>query len=119
LTIVLPAEYGIGPVADGTQARPGCPLERVRTAAETRDHAGDRTAQKAAIPERAFHHPVLGAVTTGDAPTVKDAFIHERRGFHFDSREITLAPGEGMEIKYNMRKGAGLLYSWTQTHAVL
>jgi hypothetical protein len=30
-----------------------------------------------------------------------------------DSREIVLDPGEGMEIKYNMKKGAGLVYSWS------
>lgn len=44
---------------------------------------------------------------------MKDVFIPERRGWQFDSREYTLGEAEGMEIKYNMRKGAGLLYSWT------
>ena len=50
---------------------------------------------------------------TGDAPTVKGAFIAQPGRFQIDSREITLAPGEGMEIKYNMKKGAGLVFSWT------
>ena len=33
--------------------------------------------------------------------------------------ELTLAPGEGMEIKYHMPKGGGLIYSWTATGTVL
>ena len=44
---------------------------------------------------------------------MKGAFIPQAQGYKLDSREIKLAPGEGMEIKYNMKKGAGLIYSWS------
>ena len=30
-----------------------------------------------------------------------------------DSREIVIDPHEGLEIKYHMPKGGGLVYSWT------
>jgi hypothetical protein len=62
--------------------------------------------------------PVLHPSPGGDAPTVTGAFIPEAGRFQMDSREIVLAAGEGMEIKYNMRKGAGLVYSWTASAAV-
>ena len=32
--------------------------------------------------------------------------------------EINLAPGEGMEYKYRLDKGGGMLYSWTSTAEV-
>jgi hypothetical protein len=57
--------------------------------------------------------PVLEPSTTGDAPKMRGVFIAQPNRFKVDSREIILAPGEGMEIKYNMKKGAGLVYSWT------
>jgi hypothetical protein len=61
---------------------------------------------------------VLEPSATGEAPKVKGTFIAQPNRFQVDSREIILAPGEGMEIKYNMKKGAGLVYSWT-ANAVL
>lgn len=35
--------------------------------------------------------------------------------FARQSIQITLAPKEGMEYKYRLDKGAGMLYSWTST----
>ena len=35
--------------------------------------------------------------------------------FKRQSIQITLAPKEGMEYKYRIDKGAGMLYSWTST----
>jgi hypothetical protein len=113
ITIVLPAEYGIDPLGTGRALhlsdlanaterpqKPAAALAAATNASET-------------TPEVTSINPVLVPSPTGDAPTVKNTLIAQRRPFQFDSREITLAPGEGMEIKYNMRKGAGLTYSWT------
>jgi hypothetical protein len=107
VVVVLPAEYGIDPLGTGkalgltdlgtTSARPA--PEKPVPAAEA--------AQTAEIV------PVLEPSATGDAPRVKGTFIAQPSRYQVDSREITLAPGEGMEIKYNMKKGAGLVYSWT------
>ena len=112
IAFVLPAEYGIDPLGTGRALR----LTDLANASE-------KPARPAAAPaetpsakdaaETATIDPKLVPSPTGDAPAVKNAFIAQRRPFQFDSREYTLAPGEGMEIKYDMRKGAGLAYSWT------
>ena len=113
VAFVLPAEYGIDPLGTGRA------LGLMDLAGATGEPAKPTTApaassapQGADVP-KAVINPVLVTVPGADAPTVKDTFVAQRDGFQFDSREITLEPGEGMEIKYNMRKGAGLLYSWT------
>jgi hypothetical protein len=115
IAFVLPAEYGIDPLGTGRA------LGLTNLASVT----GEKTPAAAAAPAsptadtvRASINPVLVLSPTGDAPSVKDAFISQRNRFQFDSREITLEPAEGMEIKYNMKKGAGLLYSWTTSAPV-
>jgi hypothetical protein len=113
IAVVLPAEYGIDPLGTGRALR----LTDLARATEQPARPALAATQSASATETkteiATINPVLEPSPTGDAPTVKNAFIAQRRPFQFDSREITLAPGEGMEIKYNMRKGAGLTYSWT------
>jgi|SRR5579862_2918900 len=32
--------------------------------------------------------------------------------YKVDSEDLALAPGEGVEIKYHMQKGAGMVYGW-------
>jgi hypothetical protein len=71
-----------------------------------------------AATEPAVIVPVLHTSPTGDAPSVTGTFIPQAGRFQMDSREIILAPGEGMEIKYNMKKGGGLVYSWTASAAI-
>ena len=39
--------------------------------------------------------------------------------YKVDSRELKLGIGEGMEIKYHMPKGSGMVYSWKATGNVL
>jgi hypothetical protein len=114
IAFVLPAEYGIDPLGTGRA------LHLTDLASATEQPRKPVTTPPAAVAgasetttETATINPVLEPSPTGDAPTVKNTLIAQRRPFQFDSREITLAPGEGMEIKYNMRKGAGLTYSWT------
>jgi hypothetical protein len=41
------------------------------------------------------------------------AFNPQQGGDKQESIEIRLAPGEGMEYKYRLERGAGLLFSWT------
>ena len=98
ILFVLPAEFGIDPVGTGKQL--GL-TELVRAA------------DKPAPAPDASIAPVLVPSPTGDAPTFKGAFLAQPGRFHVDSRELTVAPHEGLEIKYNMKKGAGLIYSWT------
>ena len=117
VAFVLPAEYGIDPLGSGralgltdlakATGEPAKPTKVENAAAAPQADAG-----------KTVINPVLVPSPTGDAPTVKDTFIAQRDRFQFDAREITLAPAEGMEIKYNMKKGAGLLYSWTTSAPV-
>jgi hypothetical protein len=39
--------------------------------------------------------------------------------YKVDSRNITLKPGQGIEIKYHMGKGAAMVYSWKATGTVI
>ena len=51
------------------------------------------------------------------APT-PGALVAQTVGYKQDAVEFTLAPKEGMEYKYRLEKGAGMLYSWTATGPV-
>jgi hypothetical protein len=51
-------------------------------------------------------------------PPTPDAFVTQPGMFKLDSMEFTLAPKEGMEYKYRLAKGAGLLFSWVATAPV-
>jgi hypothetical protein len=118
VAFVLPAEYGIDPL--GTGRAVGLTDLAKATGEPARPATAERAAPAAQTAEAAktVINPVLVISPTGDAPTVKDTFISQRDRFQFDSREITLGPSEGMEIKYNMKKGAGLVYSWTTSAPV-
>jgi hypothetical protein len=96
---ILPAEYGIDPLKTGKALG----LTDLAKAGESPAKPSGDTPTLS---------PVLVEAPNGGAPTVKNAFIPQPARYKIDSREMTLAPGEGMEIKYNMPKGAGLIYSW-------
>ena len=115
IAFVLPAEYGIDPL--GTGRALGL-TDLAKATGEPKPAAVESATPQAADPAKTAINPVLVPSPTGDAPSVKDTFISQRDRFQFDSREITLGPAEGMEIKYNMKKGAGLVYSWTTSAPV-
>ena len=117
VAFVLPAEYGIDPLGTG-RALGLTDLAKATGEPAKPAKVENATAALDANVTIAVINPVLVPSPTGDAPTVKDTFISQRDRFQFDAREITLAPAEGMEIKYNMKKGAGLLYSWTTSAPV-
>jgi hypothetical protein len=98
MLFVLPAEYGIDPL--GTGKALGL-TDLVRVADKPVSTSGEASIV-----------PVLVPSTTG-APTIRGTFLVQPNRFQLDSRELTLARGEGAEIKYHMAKGAGLVYSWT------
>ena len=107
VTAVLPAEYGIDPLRTG----------RALGLNNLGGIEAEPAAPAAAIPEAAIM-PVLEPGQGGEAPKVKGALIARPERYNVDSREITLAPKEGMEIKYNMKKGSGLVYSWVTSKNV-
>jgi hypothetical protein len=87
---VLPAEYGIDPLKTGKALH----LTDLAKATAT-ESTGE---QKAA----------------GARPVAAPAGIYtaQPNSYKTDSEDLSLMPGEGVEIKYHMQKGAGMLYSW-------
>src|SRR5262249_39104706 len=108
VTAVLPAEYGIDPLGTGKALRL-TDLAKAEPAKAKEAPAAATTKPGEYAPTIV---PVLEAATDGGAPKMKGTFIPQPKRYNIDSREITLKAGEGMEIKYNMKKGAGLVYSW-------
>jgi hypothetical protein len=94
-TAVLPAEYGIDPLKTGKLL-----------------HLTDLAKATESKPEP---KAVVGA-----RPTAAPAGIYTAQPgiFKTDSEDLSLMPGEGVEIKYHLQKGAGMLYSWKATGPV-
>jgi hypothetical protein len=103
---VLPAEYGIDPLGTGKALG----LESLALAESPTPTPAAPAAQGSEFTINPVWEP---PAKPKDAPHVRNAFIAQPNRYKIDSREITLRPKEGMEIKYNMKKGAGLIYSWT------
>jgi hypothetical protein len=91
-TAVLPAEYGIDPLKTGAAL-----------------HLTDLAKTSEAKPEA---KPAAGA-----RPVAAPAGIYTAQpaSYKVDSEDLTLLPGDGVEIKYHMQKGAGMVYSWKAT----
>ena len=88
-TTVLPAEYGIDPLKTGKALH----LTDLAKATEAKTE-----------PKAAF-----GARPTA-APT--GIYTAQPTSYKTDSEDLSLMPGDGVEIKYHMQKGAEMVYSW-------
>ena len=82
-TAVLPAEYGLDPL------RTGKALGLIGLS-----KSNDTTAAGRATPAQT-------GIYTAQPSTYKQ-----------DSEDLALTPGEGVEIKYHMQKGAAMVYAW-------
>jgi hypothetical protein len=109
VTAVLPAEYGIDPLGTGKA------LGLLDLAGASEKPATPSSGGNAAV---ASIVPVIDGETEDGAPYKKGTFISQPARYKVDSRVIVLGPGEGMEIKYHMPEGGGLVYSWTATGTV-
>jgi len=117
VTAVLPAEYGIDPLGTG-KALHLTDVSKAEVKAPT-PTAPSSAPAAGSSPLNATIVPVLEPAPDGSAPRMKGTFISQAKGYKMDSREITLKAGEGLEIKYNMKKGAGMVYSWTASDKLL
>jgi hypothetical protein len=88
-TTVLPAEYGIDPLKAGKALG----LTNLSKAA-----AEAKTAAPA------------GAAPTPAAPS--GVYTAQPKIYKVDAEDFLLPPGEGVEIKYHMQKGAVMVYAW-------
>jgi hypothetical protein len=124
---VLPAEYGIDPLGTGkalglTELANASekPAAAKPTTVSPSPEPADSPEPSGNAPNPATIVPVLRpSPKPGDAPTVTGTFIEQPNRYKVDSREIKLGPGEGMEIKYHMQKGGGLVYSWKASGKVV
>jgi hypothetical protein len=89
-TVVLPAEYGIDPL---------------KTGALLGLTGLSQAAAPAAVGGRAL--PAEAGISTAQPGIYK-----------MDTEDLSLKPGEGVEIKYHMLKGAGMVYAWKATGKV-
>lgn len=112
---ILPAEYGIDPLGTGKAFG----LTGLSKAAEATTGMTGTPASAAGATIAPVLIPGKHASRWGEVADMRGAFIAQPRQFNVDARDLTLAPGEGMEIKYHLAKGAGLIYSWTATAPVL
>jgi hypothetical protein len=81
---VLPAEYGYDPLKTGAALG----LTGIAKAAE--------------VPAGAAPKPVTPAGVYTPQPKI----------YKVDAQDFTLRPGDGVEMKYHMAKGAGMVYAW-------
>jgi len=107
-TVVLPAEYGIDPLRTGAALGLTSLAKTVATPAP------------AAVSVTTVEHGpvVVEPGANGEAPIIKGVFVAQPNRYKIDSRELKLGPGEGMEIKYHMQAGAGMVYSWTANQKI-
>jgi hypothetical protein len=87
-TAVLPAEYGYDPLHTGAA------LGLIQLSDATEAQAEPAVTTPAGT-------PAAGGTVSAN-PT----------GYKIDSEEMVLHPGQGVEIKYHMQKGATMVYSW-------
>ena len=85
-TAVLPAEYGFDPLKTGAAL-------------------GLTGISQAQVKE------VKGAAPT-PAPGQTGVYTPEPKIYKVDSQDFQLHAGEGVEMKYHMQKGAGMVYGW-------
>jgi hypothetical protein len=82
---VLPAEYGFDPL---------------------------RTGRLFGLTGIAQSGEVKGRATPTVAPGAATVYTPQPRTYKVDSEDFTLRPNEGVEMKYHMQKGAGMVYAW-------
>lgn len=82
---VLPAEYGYDPLKTGSALG----LTGLAKAGE-----------------------VTGRAAPTPAPGQARVYTSQPATYKVDSEDFQLAPGEGVEMKYHMAQGAGMVYAW-------
>lgn len=104
---VLPAEYGIDPTGIGRALG----LTSLHAAAQS--GASDLSAAVPAPPGAQTGSPMPGSqvASPGEARGLTIA-SRQTVAYRADTQEWTLAPGQGLEVKTSLAKGATLVYSW-------
>jgi len=99
MAAILPAEYGVDPLGTGKL------LGLTSLAKANAPAAGEAAAAPTAAPEEL--EPTRPGANTPQSVALKQ-----------DAVTFKLGPFEGVEYKYRMEKGAGMVYGWTSTGKV-
>jgi hypothetical protein len=99
VSVVLPSEYAIDPTGIGRQLG-------LTQMGEIKAQLAEEAARDAAA-EAAGAAPAAIAAATAPAPKTAEA------GQRTDTMKLTLAPGQGAEIKATMTNGAKLSFHWS------
>jgi len=100
MATILPAEYGVDPLGTGK-------LLGLTSLAKANAPAVGEAAAAAQAPPPAELEPTRPGANTPQTIALKQ-----------DTVTFKLGPFEGIEYKYRMEKGAGMVYSWTSTGKV-
>jgi len=103
-TTVLPAEYGIDPTGIGS-ALGLTPMGQIKTSRSAEAAADAKAAAAPAVATPA-------APTPTSAPTPAAVQVAQAASGKRDEMTITLRPGQGAEVKLDMRKGDQVEFSW-------
>ncbi|HEY0036044.1 MAG TPA: hypothetical protein VGB66_05115 [Longimicrobium sp.] len=116
VTVILPAEYGIDPTRLGrvlglTQ------MGEIKMALAKEAEAADAAEAAAAPVAAAVPAPASQAGAPATTPVASAPAADSAASSHVT--EVTLAPGEGKEIKLSMREGARVDFEWTVAGGVV
>lgn len=108
VTVVLPAEYGIDPSGIGRVLGLTQMGEiKVKLAAEAAQHRDT----SASAPEQSANASLPEAQS--GAPLAANSATAPQSAQKTDEKSVTLKPGEAIEVKLEMSKGAKAKYEWT------
>ncbi|OYW46376.1 MAG: transmembrane anchor protein [Sphingomonadales bacterium 32-68-7] len=102
VAVILPAEYAIDPTGIG---RALGMTEMGETKVQLAQEAALDAAAETAVADRAASGAVVAATDTGSPAPSADT--------RSDTTTLTLAPGEGAEIKVTANKGAQIQFAWS------
>lgn len=109
-TTVLPAEYGIDPTGIGG-ALGLTQMGQIKTSRSAEAAADAKAATAPAVPMPAAPAPAPAPPAT-PAPALAAVQVAQAPSGKRDEMTITLRPGQGAEIKLDMRKGDQVEFSW-------
>lgn len=111
VTVVMPAEYAIDPTGAGRLL--GMTQMGETKAVLSAEAAAEAAMSVAAVDETRAPAEVLAPVVGEIVPAAQEVSVRQ------DEITITLTPGQGAEVKVEMKKGAQVTYHWTVNGGVV
>lgn len=111
VTVVLPAEYAVDPTGIG-RLLGLTEMGTVKMAIAREAEQEASAAAAATAPVITAQAPPAPAAAAVPAPVQASAPPQQTSAGKADEMTLTLAPGQGVEIKAKMRKGASVTYVW-------